>query len=73
MTHVCHFLRTAPYLLFCQQSPTGTCVPANCEVRTFRDFLFLAKRVKIRRHVKIEGNADPYDPAWELYFEERLA
>ena len=27
----------------------------------------------IRRHVKIRGEANPYDPAWELYFEERLA
>jgi RNA-directed DNA polymerase len=23
--------------------------------------------------VKIRGTANPYDPAWELYFEERLA
>ena len=36
-------------------------------------FLFLAKRVKIRRHVKIQGNANPYDPSWERYFEERLS
>jgi RNA-directed DNA polymerase len=36
-------------------------------------FLFLAKSLKIRRHVKIKGSANPYDPAWELYFEERLA
>ena len=30
-------------------------------------------RRPIRRHVKIRGEANPYDPAWELYFEERLA
>jgi RNA-directed DNA polymerase len=35
--------------------------------------LFQARSVKIRRHVKIQGTANPYDPAWELYFEERLA
>ena len=37
------------------------------EVRLFR-----ADNVPIRRHTKIKGEANPYDPAWELYFEERL-
>jgi len=32
-----------------------------------------ASWTRIRRHVKIQGEANPYDPAWELYFEERLA
>jgi RNA-directed DNA polymerase len=36
-------------------------------------FLVQARRTRIRRHVKIQGEAHPYDPAWELYFEERLA
>lgn len=31
-----------------------------------------ARDVPIRRHVKIRGAANPYDPAWEVYFEERL-
>jgi RNA-directed DNA polymerase len=35
--------------------------------------LFRARSTIIRRHVKIQGTANPYDPAWELYFEERLA
>jgi RNA-directed DNA polymerase len=35
--------------------------------------LFQARSVPIRRHVKVRGTANPYDPAWELYFEERLA
>jgi RNA-directed DNA polymerase len=26
----------------------------------------------IKRHVKIKGAANPYDPGWEIYFEERL-
>jgi RNA-directed DNA polymerase len=26
----------------------------------------------IRRHTKIKGEANPYDPTWEMYFEERL-
>jgi RNA-directed DNA polymerase len=34
--------------------------------------LTTAARVRIRRHVKIQGAANPYDPAWETYFEERL-
>jgi RNA-directed DNA polymerase len=32
-----------------------------------------AQDTPIRRHVKIQGAANPYDPCWELYFEERLA
>jgi RNA-directed DNA polymerase len=36
-------------------------------------FLFRAGSLRIRRHVKVRGDANPYDPAWELYFEERLA
>ncbi len=36
-------------------------------------FLYGARSTAIRRHVKIQGTANPYDPAWELYFEERLA
>ena len=26
----------------------------------------------IQRHTKIKGEANPYDPAWEEYFERRL-
>jgi RNA-directed DNA polymerase len=36
-------------------------------------FLSQTRSVTIRRHVKVKGAANPYDPAWELYFEERLA
>ena len=28
--------------------------------------------VPIKRHTKIKGEANPYDPAWEVYFETRL-
>lgn len=31
-----------------------------------------ASDTKIRRHVKIKGRANPFDPQWESYFEERL-
>jgi RNA-directed DNA polymerase len=31
-----------------------------------------ADNVPITRHVKIRGEANPYDPAWESYFEKRL-
>jgi RNA-directed DNA polymerase len=33
--------------------------------------LFQAADVPIRRHIKIQGDANPYDPAWESYFELR--
>jgi RNA-directed DNA polymerase len=35
--------------------------------------LFLAASMPIKRHTKIRGQANPYDPEWEIYFEERLA
>jgi len=28
--------------------------------------------VPIRRHLKVRAEANPYDPKWEVYFEERL-
>jgi RNA-directed DNA polymerase len=33
--------------------------------------LFRATRIPIRRHVMIRSAANPYDPAWEPYFEQR--
>jgi RNA-directed DNA polymerase len=33
--------------------------------------LYLAARTPIQRHVKVKAAANPYDPAWEMYFEER--
>jgi RNA-directed DNA polymerase len=30
-------------------------------------------KIPIQRHVKVRGNANPYDPDMEVYFEERLA
>ena len=33
--------------------------------------LFDASDVTIQRHTKIKGAANPFDPAWELYFEGR--
>src|SRR5260221_4233978 len=35
-------------------------------------YLLRATNVPIVRHVKIQGEANPYDPAWESYFEKRL-
>jgi RNA-directed DNA polymerase len=34
--------------------------------------LLKAADTPITRHTKIKGQANPYDPAWEIYFEERL-
>jgi RNA-directed DNA polymerase len=35
-------------------------------------YLTEAARVSIKRHTKIQGEANPYDPKWERYFEKRL-
>lgn len=35
-------------------------------------YLIKASGHAIRRHNKVRGEANPYDPAWEMYFEERL-
>jgi RNA-directed DNA polymerase len=40
------------------------------ETRTVR--LALASDMKIQRHVKIRGEANPFDPEQETYFEDRL-
>ena len=37
-----------------------------------RVYLFYAHSVPIRRHTKVKGAANPYDPMWEPYFETRL-
>lgn len=50
---------------------TGT-VP-DAEGRLWPVRLYSALRLPIQRHVKVRHAANPYDPAWELYFEERLA
>jgi RNA-directed DNA polymerase len=34
--------------------------------------LIQAASIPIRRHIKIQGQANPFDPAWEIYFEKRL-
>jgi RNA-directed DNA polymerase len=31
-----------------------------------------AAEVSIQRHIKVRSTANPYDPAWEVYFEQRL-
>ena len=33
--------------------------------------LFSASSVAVRRHTKIRGNANPYDPNWKTYFDAR--
>ncbi len=35
--------------------------------------LFQATSVRIKRHVKVKAEANPFDPHWEPYFERRLA
>jgi RNA-directed DNA polymerase len=33
--------------------------------------LFRASEIKIKRHIKIKQDANPFDPKWEIYFERR--
>lgn len=35
-------------------------------------WLSIPSHTRIVRHTKVKGEANPYDPAWEVYFEERL-
>jgi len=42
------------------------------EGKTQRVRLFYAASLPIERHIKIKGDANPYDPKYEIYFEERL-
>jgi RNA-directed DNA polymerase len=49
----------------------GTYLDRRSKPQTIR--LFKAADVPIKRHVKIRAAANPYDPTWEPYFEERLA
>jgi len=32
-------------------------------------WLLRASRTPIKRHIKLKGDANPYDPAYEIYFE----
>ncbi len=48
---------------------SGTILNRAGEVRP--TWLSQAHQTAIRRHLKIRGAANPYDPEWELYFEER--
>lgn len=45
---------------------------AEPEEAPYRVRLFQASNMSIRRHVKIQGDANPYDPQWEPYFEQRI-
>ncbi len=41
------------------------------EGRPNKVWLYNAKSTPIKRHVKVKGEANPYDPTYETYFEER--
>jgi RNA-directed DNA polymerase len=48
----------------------GTLTDTNGERK--EQYLYKAATLPIRRHTKIKAAANPYDPAWEVYFEARL-
>ena len=37
-----------------------------------KNWICLAASTPVKRHMKIKGNCNPYDPQWEVYIEERL-
>lgn len=39
--------------------------------RNGKEELFLMSSIRIQRHVKIKAEANPYDPMWKEYFEQR--
>jgi RNA-directed DNA polymerase len=41
------------------------------EGRPTKVWLYYAKSTPIKRHVKVKGEANPYDPTFETYFEAR--
>jgi len=40
--------------------------------KSYRVRLLSASDTPIKRRAKVKGEANPYDPQWEIYFEERL-
>jgi RNA-directed DNA polymerase len=66
-----HWVRTKYF----HQVGDRSCVFSAKETRpdgsTRRISVLRAEATPIRRHVKIQGAANPYDPKWEQYFEER--
>ena len=51
--------------VFCDKSQSK-------DLKTKLARLFYPSSLRIVRHVKIKGEANPYDPRWEPYFERRL-
>lgn len=49
----------------------GTKVKKNGEEKIIQ--LVKASDTSIRRHIKIKGEANPYDPKWKEYFESRIS
>lgn len=49
---------------------TGVVAGKTSEQKTVH--LYNAQDTPIKRHLKIRREANPYDPEWEVYFEERL-
>ena len=60
---------------FCQEGErswvlAGEVKSSEGQARTVR--LLQTCKIPIWRHVKVRETANPYDPAWEVYFEARL-
>ena len=52
--------------------PVGALPAATPEVTTtFADLAAAAETLPIKRHTKVRGDANPFDPAWFAYFRRR--
>jgi retron-type reverse transcriptase/5-methylcytosine-specific restriction endonuclease McrA len=61
----------------CASTRTGSCSSSRrrrvsrASWTACKAWLYHAASTPIRRHVKVRGEANPYDPRWEEYFEKR--
>jgi RNA-directed DNA polymerase len=60
------------YFQWFQDREVFTGILRDSKGKTYPIRLMRASRVRIIRHVKIRGDANPYDPAWEGYLDGRL-
>jgi RNA-directed DNA polymerase len=68
----CQWIKEKYFKRFGQRDWVFTGILRDGQGKTYPICLLEAAGVPIRRQVKIRGDANPYDPEWEGYFEERL-
>jgi len=66
------WVRSKYFISYKDQNWVFSGVVKDKQGQTKRVKLIKAASVTIQRHTKVDGKANPYDHAWETYFEERL-